>query len=25
VAAKLGFTLRRRDRLLVAGVPVPQP
>jgi GNAT superfamily N-acetyltransferase len=25
VAAKLGFTLRRRDRLLVAGVPVPVP
>jgi GNAT superfamily N-acetyltransferase len=25
VAAKLGFGLRRRDRLLVVGVPVPRP
>jgi predicted GNAT family acetyltransferase len=25
VAARLGFTLRRRDRLLVADVPVPEP
>jgi RimJ/RimL family protein N-acetyltransferase len=25
VAAKLGFTLQRRDRLLVVDVPVPQP
>jgi predicted GNAT family acetyltransferase len=25
VAAKLGFSLRRRDRLLVAGVPIPEP
>jgi predicted GNAT family acetyltransferase len=25
VAAKLGFTLQRRDRLLVVDVPVPVP
>jgi GNAT superfamily N-acetyltransferase len=25
VAAKLGFGLHRRDRLLVVGIPVPQP
>jgi RimJ/RimL family protein N-acetyltransferase len=25
VAAKLGFSLRRRDRLLVAGVAIPEP
>jgi hypothetical protein len=25
VAAKLGFTLQRRDRLLVVDVPIPVP